>query len=388
MDETRVRRGEVAKLSGVEGDLRVESHARIVASEGNKVVVSGRAYFEGAAEIDSDFECSFLTSKNGMLRANGSIVVHEEIDVEEALYAKGSLLAREIDIGGKIYIGASLSAQSVQVGGSLDVDRELTAEEVEVGGTLRIGGEAKLNDIDVGGKAEIGGGFIGHRVEVGGTFKCTKQLKFDHIETGGTVELGGGEGNRIEVGGKLSSIGDLRCDDLEVGGVVDVEGNLSSRSVEVGGKVRVSQDMSASERLEVGGVVDVGGVLSGADLEVGGNIRASKGIFSRVAKLSGSQTKDGFKAAKIELRKGSKCTGPLVGSEVRIGKRSQVEDVYGQRIVIEDGSRIGNIYAESAEIGDECAIVSLVYTKELRQGERVDYRSPPQKVDALPAFPL
>jgi cytoskeletal protein CcmA (bactofilin family) len=389
MEEKVIRESETVKLGRVEGDMKAQDHALIQASEGSLVFVTGTAFFEGSVEVDCDFECGSLESRDGLVRVNGSLTVHEGIVVEEALYAKGNVKAKRVDVGGKLSIGMSLETQKVDVGGSLEVQGNVVAESVDVGGSFEALGELKLKDLDVGGSVEVGGGEVTGTIDVGGRFTSRKELKFDRLETGGSVELSGGKGRRIEVGAKLQSNGNLDCEEMEVGGLAVVEGNLSGRTAEIGGKIRVSGDLALTARLEVGGFAEIGGVLSGTDVEIGGILRTAKGLLSGSVEIGGSvETAQGLKATKIEIGKGASCRGILVGDVVHIGKRAQVQDVYCSRFEADGGSKLGKVYAESADIGDACVVGGLVYTKELREGERVMHLSPPQKSGSLPPFPL
>jgi predicted acyltransferase (DUF342 family) len=389
MVETLIPAGRTAKLDNLDGDLRVENRAVVQAKEGHHVMVSGKASFEGSVEVDCDFECGSLESSDGMVRINGDLVVHDDIDVEEALYTRGNLKAKKIDVGGRLVVGISLEAESTDVGGALEVQGNITADWVDVGGSFEVLGGVKLRDMDVGGTVEIGGGDVSGKIDVGGNFTSRKSLRFHRIDTGGTVELNGGEGKEIEVGGKLRSVGDLRCDEVEVGGLADVEGSLFVNEAEVGGRIRVSGDLGAVERLEVGGAAEVHGVLSGKDVDVGGTLRASKGVLSGSARIGGLvETAGGLKAAVIELGRGAKCIGPLVGGRIQIEERAHVQDVYCERLVVEKEARLGRLFVESVEIGDSCVVETLVYTKELREGTGVVHLSPPQKVENLPPFPL
>ncbi len=389
MEERVIREGETAKLGRVEGDMRAGNHALIQTSEGSLVLVTGTAFFEGSVEVDCDFECDSLQSRDGLVRVNGNLTVHEGIDVEEALYTRGNVKAKRADVGGRLSVGASLETQKVDVGGSLEVQGNVVAESVDVGGSFEAHGELKLNDLDVGGSVEVGGGEVTGTIDVGGRFISRKELRFDRLETGGSVELSGGKGKKIEVGARLQSKGDLDCEEMEVGGLAVVEGNLSGRTAEIGGKIRVSGDLALAVRLEVGGYAEIGGVLSGTDVEVGGILRVAKGLLSGSAEIGGRvETAKGLKANRIEIGKGASCTGNLVGGVVHIGKRAQVQDVYCSRLEVEGGSKLGKVYAESVDIGDACVVGGLVYTKELREGERVVHLSPPQKSESLPPFPL
>jgi len=387
--ETTIPERTTAKLGVVESDLRAGDHTLIQASEGSLVLVKGRARCEGSVEVDCDFECESLESRDGIVRVNGNLTVHEDIDVEEALYTRGNVKAHSVEVGGRLSVGISLETRTADVGGSLEVQGNVEADSIDVGGSFEVLGDVKLKDLDVGGSADVGGGEVTGRIEAGGRFTSRKELKFDRIESGGTVELTGGKGRTIEVGGRLDSHGDLSCEEIEVGGLASVEGNLSGKQAEVGGRISVSGDLALTVRLEIGGVAEIGGYLSGADVEVGGSLRAAKGVLSGTAEIGGRvETKQGLKANRIEIGKGGSCIGDLVGGTVYVGKRAQVQDVYCSELVVEGGSKLGRVFAESVDIGDNCVVGELVYTRELKEGERVVHLKPPQKVESLPPFPL
>jgi hypothetical protein len=148
-------------------------------------------------------------------------------------------------------------------------------------------------------------------------------------------------------------------------------------------------DLHLAERLEVGGMADIQGVLSGADVDVGGHLKATKGILSGRASFGGMvEAAQGFKAGVIELGREGRCVGTLVGGSVHLGRESRVQDVYCSRLVAERETRLGKVFAEDVELGDECRIEGLVYTGELSEGEGVTYATPPQKSTSLPTFPL
>jgi predicted acyltransferase (DUF342 family) len=389
MGETTIPEGTTVSLGVVEGDISAGDHTLIRASEGSLVLVKGRAFFEGGVEVDCDFECDSLESTDGIVRVNGNLTVHEDIDVEEALYTRGNVKARKVEVGGRLSVGMSLETQTADIGGSLEVQGKVTAGLVDVGGSCEVLGDVNLADLDVGGSVEVGGGEVTGKIEVGGRFAAGKELKFDRIESGGTIELCGGTGKTIEVGGRLQSKGDLSCEEIEVGGVASIEGNLSGRKAEFGGRIEVSGDLALTGRLEVGGVAEIGGTLTGADVEVGGSLRALKGVLSGRVEIGGRvETIHGLKADRIEIARDASCVGILVGSTVHLEKRAQVQDVYCSQLTVEGGSRLGKVYTETADIGDVCVIGELVYTKELREGNRVIYLKPPKKSEGLPPFPL
>ena len=65
-----------------------------------------------------------------------------------------------------------------------------------------------------------------------------------------------------------------------------------------------------------------------------------------------------------------------------------MQDVYCMDLEVDGGTRMGNVYAENVDIGDNCVVEKLVYTGRLREGERVVHRTPPEKAVKLPPFPL
>ena len=388
MEETRIRAGQPARIGTVQGDLVAENHVLIQASD-RSIRVMGRALFEGSAEVDGDFECESLKSRDGLLRVNGGLTVHEDVDVEEALYVRGNVKAKSVDVGGRLSVGISLEAQSVDVGGSVEVQGNLSGDAVDVGGSLFVLGEVMLNELDTGGSVDVGGGEVTDKIDVGGTFRSRKPIKFKEIDTGGTIELSGGKGVAVEVGGNLRSNGDVECESVEAGGTVDIVGSLAGKSVDVGGRVRVSGDLRLSEGLEVGGVAEVGGLLSGVDVEVGGRLRTAKAVLTGRARVGGVlESAQGFKTEHIELGNGSRCMGTLVAKEVNLGDNSHADDIYCLHLRVGDHSKLGRVFAETAELGDLCVVEALVYTQELRQGDMVVFRSAPQKSSGLPPFPL
>ena len=381
--------GTAAKLDRVDGELEAEDHAIIQAMNGRSVTITGSARFEGSVEVECDLECGSLESTDGIARINGSLVSHQWVDVDDALYVKGNLKSAKIEVGGRLSVGGALEAETAEVGGSLEVQGDALVGSVEVGGSFEVRGTARLKEFDVGGRVTLEGGEVTGRAEVGGTLISRKPLKFGEIDVGGTIELLGGEGESVQVGGSLRTAGGFNCRRIEVGGVLEAEGNLAGHEAEVGGTFRVTGSVALDGRLEVGGVVDVGKVLSAARLEVGGSFRAAKAVVAGGAEVGGNlETTEGLKAESVEIGTGASCYGVIVGAAVHIERSSKVQDVFCARLEAERGARMGSVFAQSVRLDDDCAVGRIVYTRELTEGSRVSHQAPSQKVDSLPPFPL
>jgi predicted acyltransferase (DUF342 family) len=412
-----IRRGSTAKLNRVDGELKVGNKARIEASNGDLVVVSQSAYFEGAGEIDCDFECDSLSVQHGgALKVNGDLVVHKLLDVVHSIDATGSIKAGEIDVGGKIKAKSIECHGRIRVGRVLEVQETIEAESVDVGGKATAGGTVKLQDLRVGEVAEVAGGAILGEIRVGGRFESSARLEFGDLQVFGMISLPDGcKGKKISTYGRLSAAGDIECGELEIKGCMDVQGNCKSERIDSGGKFVVRGSLEVSRELDAWGSTEVSGDFSGADLRIGGNFKARRAIVSDEAELVGeAETKEGLKANVILVRSGSKCKGSLVGENVEIGKsddvvsnwerkwagqrvtfrlirrETRVEDIYAKEVHLGRASRCGKVFAEVVEFEEGCIVEEISYTKEVRGPiEKAFITQPvPKKVAELPNPPL
>jgi cytoskeletal protein CcmA (bactofilin family) len=388
MEKVRLARRSTATLGRVDGDLEVEDHALLQASDRSGVVVVGKAIFEGSVEVDCSLECGSLESSSGIVRISGDLTAHGKIEADDAIYIRGNTTADKIEVGGKLSVGNSLVSNLVDVGGSLEVQGNLESASVDVGGSVDVQGELKVKQLDVGGKAEIGGGRI-EEADVGGTLVSRKPLGFGRLDVGGTIEIEGGEGDSIEVGGRLLSFKPLKCRQLKVGGTIEVDGGMSGTRVEVGGKLDVSGDLELTEDLEVGGMAVVGGTIIASRLVVGVSLRADKCIVNGSAEVGHRiETSKGMKAASLTLGSGGICRGPIVATKIDLGVAARVEDVYCSSLTADRASKLGKVWADEIHLDDDCFADSIAYTREMKEGARLRYNSPPQKVDSLPASPI
>jgi predicted acyltransferase (DUF342 family) len=416
MTDVHVVRGRTAKLERVEGDLRVGSNAKVTAENGKAVVVTGGAYFEGAAEIACDFECDSLKVERGKLAVTGDLTVRGNADVAHTLDVDGEIRAKSIDVGGKLSSKKSIFCEGpINVGGLMHVVGDLEAGPVGVGGKVDVSGGVKITDLDVGGKAEVGGGSISGRVRVGGFFASKGPLEFGEVMVYGKCTLPAGcTGQKISTFGKLSVAGALSCRQIKVGGVTEIKGDCSADNVSVNGKLGVSGSMSVSRVLELRGSAEVKGEVNGADLRVGGRFRANKVVLSNEADIVGElETEKGMKAKLVTVGSGSRCKGPVVGERIQlgtssltlanwgrtwagqsiairaIGRMTSVEDLYAKEVVLGKNSRCRRVFAEKVEVAEGCTVEQVVYTTELRGPvRRAFFARPAEKMATLPTFPL
>ena len=140
MSDYHVPRGSTAKLDRIVGELKVGSRAKIEAVSGNLVQVTGGAYFDGAAEVNCDFECDSLrVGSGGILRINGNLTVHKLLDVNHSIEVSGAIKAGQIDVGGKIR-AKTLSCTRMRVGGQVEALELLEVESINVGGKIEAPG--------------------------------------------------------------------------------------------------------------------------------------------------------------------------------------------------------------------------------------------------------
>jgi cytoskeletal protein CcmA (bactofilin family) len=412
-----IRRGSTASLDRVDGDLKIGNKARIQASNKKFVVVSGDAYFEGAAEISCSFECDSLIVKHGgTLKVRGDLIVHKLLDIAHSIGATGSIKAGEIDVGGMILSKSIQCDGLIRIGGWLKVKETLEAKSLDVGGQASVGGMVKLQDLSVGGVAEVGGGIISGKISVGGRFASNSPLEFGDIQVYGRIDLQSkSKGKKISTYGRLSAEADLDCDELELKGRTDIQGNCKSEKIESSGKFNVSGSLDASGEVETWGQTKIAGEFRCNDLRIGGSFNALRAIVGNEIELVGNaETKDGMKGNVITVRSGSKYKGVLIGNTVAIGKsndvvsnwgtkfagqsivirlvgkETSVGDVYAKEVHLGRAARCGKIFAEVVEFEEGLVADEVAYTKEIRGPiEKTFLNRPfPKKVAELPNPPL
>jgi cytoskeletal protein CcmA (bactofilin family) len=413
MSDIHVRRGETATLDRVEGNLIVGSHARIEASNGKSVVVTGGTHvegvhFEGSAEVNCNFECDSLECHRGQLKVNGNLTVHKRLRVGHSVQVTGLIKAEIIDVGGKIEAGA-INCDQIRVGGHAEIKSTFEASSVEVGGKI-VAGIVKLGDLNVGGEAEVGGGSITGHIRVGGKFLSKAPLEFGELLVYGRGFLPANcKGNKLSTFGKICVDGNMTCDQIQVSGSVEVLGDCHAERIEVGGKFEVAGSLFISDRLEGFGATEIAGNFEGTNLRVGGKFQANKIMVKEEADVSGKvETKQGLKAKQVIVRSGTQIDGPIIGERVEIGKSpdlsygawgptwltkwatmgGKAQDIYAQEVMIGAMCKVARIFADTVRLEQGCAVEQVTYTKELKADFGVAIHKPPQKVLNLPSPPF
>jgi len=404
---TKVERGKTAEVDTVEGDLTLGAGSRIRPRSQDKVVVKGVTTCEGDCEVLSGMEAGSIRGEEGRVRVQGDLLVQGSVELDEGeLIVDGLVSARDIDVGRRLSIAKDLHCTTVDIGGSLDVggDTEtervsvggsvsvqgrLKAKKLDVGGSVRVKGLVDLDELDVGGAASVGGGRIDN-VSVGGTFESIDKLSFKKLDVGGIAKIAAGEGQgKITVGGIFNVDGSLEFDALDVGGKVDIKGPIKGRDVNVGGEMGTGGNATIAGRLRVGGYAKVGGELNAGNVEVGGSLVAEICLAEDVIAGGEIRTKRGTKAKRFEIGREGKVWGPIVADEVKIGRGAEVEDVYADRLMMDEDSSAHNAYAKVACLGPGAKVSGqLLYTESIMLGEGVKVASGPKKVEKLPEAPV
>lgn len=397
-------RGGRVRLGVVEGDLHAGKRVRIDVD--GRLVVMGRARFDGDAEVLGDMECRGLegdggeVSFEGALNVTGPIRVHdgavevkgrltaEDIDVDRALRLRADATARRVEVGGLLESGPSLDATRVEVGGKFRADGRVHAQEVEVGGAADLK-EVDVERLEAGGSISVGSGSIRDRIDVGGRFTARGDLAFGDLDVGGVASLGGSaKGRSIDVGGFFRADGDLVFERFEVGGLGEIRGQAVGETVDVGGRLRVGRSLTLTGRLKVGGQITVEGELTAQEMDVGGSVSADKAVVKERAEIGGRvSTHGGLRAATIVLHRRSRALGPLVGGRVELGPRTNVEDVYGSDVRLEDGGQARRIVADSVTVEAGATVGEVVYTRSATIHPSARLGQPPRKVAQLDPFP-
>ncbi len=377
----------------IEGDYDLSAGQVLDSSGLEGIEVTGTLRCRGPGRVEGSLRCAELRVDGGDLEVRGTLTVAGEVNLHRArLEVANDLNAGEIRGDKALTVRGSLHTDEVELSGNLDVVGRTTARRVEVGGTAELRGPVELSELEVGGRVVVGGGAISERVEVGGRIDTTASLRFRALEVGGWAQLGASaEGETLEVGGTVDCTGDLTLTkSIEVGGRIRVEGTLRCPRIEVGGLLHATA--IDGEEIEVGGAAEVVGALSGRRLEVGGRLVAERvTVRERVEVGEEILTRTGLKSRLIRIEERSVVRGPLVGTDVTVGRKSVIEDVWATRVLLEERVVARNVYADRIELEEGVTISgATLYTQGLEPGsrERIRFGEPPRQVSDLPPPPL
>jgi cytoskeletal protein CcmA (bactofilin family) len=414
MPDTLVNEGATARLGRIEGDLRVGRGATISAESGDRVTISGTAYFEGPVEIDCNFECGRMRVEgkgfgpSGNVIVKGDLLAHGDLEIDASAEVRGTITAERIDVGGHLEsVGAT--SKGIRVGGHMKIKGSVKAEDVDVGGHMTVDGNVDIANLRVGGHAEVGGGSIKGDIKVRGHLRTSGKLSYGTIQVYGHLTLpAGSTGESLTAHGKVDFEGDAFCKALEVDGVANAEGDLGTGNLKVNGKLDVRGSLTAEEKIEVFGSAETKRQVECGTFVVGGRMVASSVIVSGKADVAGQvSTGQGLKAKEVAVGTGSQIDGPVVGEVVEVGKGlmsggfwanvstmhtlgrlTRVDDVYGKEVRIEKYSQAKRIYGETIRMQAGSMADEANYTKEADISEGVHLGKSPKKVDRLPAPPL
>ena len=411
MADVSVPRGASERLGRVEGRLDVANGATVRVADGNLVVVTGEARFGGNATVDCDLECERLTvERSGKLVVSGSLTVHTELDVSNAIDVGGILKAEDVDVGGRVQRTIGLLQEDE--GGRRRQGIGIAPGRAGRGrGKIEARGTLDVKELRVGGKAEIGGGAITGTINVGGKFESSSRLDFGELQVFGMCSLAAGsKGRKIAASGKLRADGDLECDEIEIAGVATVSGSCRAVHVEVRkGSCNVARSLSISGGWTYSGPAEVGGASDGESLRVSGKFSAEKAILTKDAETIGSvDTQKGLKARSVRSRTGTRCTGPIVGESVEVGVSGP-----GRQRLLSGGSGSGYRprtragwrtlrlqgrhrrrfeggaqFRGDGRTGSGCDVDEVTYIGELKVADHVTIAHPVRKVDGPKEPPL
>jgi len=414
MSDYVVKAGATARLGTVEGELRVGRNAKITAESNRKVVVTKGAYFEGPVTIDCDFECQSMRVEGrgfgpgGDVAIHGSLTVLGNADIDASAAVTGTVQAGGLDVGGHFRSG-QLTTKRLRVGGHLETVGKLEADEVDVGGHMTVPNEVKIVNLRVGGHARVGGGSISGTITVRGHFSTTKKLAFGRLQVFGNMLLpAGSSGEHLSALGKVEFEGDTSCKELEITGLAKARGDCSAENVDVKGKLDVSGSLCVTKRLQVWGMADIGRAVECETLGVGGKLTAKSVLATDRAEVAGEvKTNRGLKARSVVVGKASKVVGPIiaektdVGSDAdlgsiwglpwwqgALGRLTSVEDIHGGMVRLGGYSRAKHIYGETVVMEEGSMADWVVYTEEVRLPQKYFLAKPPVKTGKLPDPPF
>jgi len=417
MSDTVIKSNSTATLGKVEGGLRVGANAKLLPSDGRTITITEGAYFEGPVIIGGGFECQSMRVEGrgygpgGDVTVRGDLVVHGDADIVAHMDVEGRVTSGNLDVSGHLE-SRSMTSKRVRVGGHLKIHGSLEAEAVDVGGHFTVTEAVKLASLDVGGHARIAGGTITGEAKVMGHLESSMKLAYGELKVMGHIRLpAGSSGDRLSIHGNVNFEGETSCKEMRITGVAKVAGDCTTDTVEVFGRFDVAGSLRVSRGLRIFGTTTVKRQLTCEELALGGKLNAERALVGARAEITGNlQTESGLKAKSITVGKWSKVTGPLVGEEISIGEKidlemgpwshlwsgkglsigqmARVDDGDGGRVRIESYSQAKRVFAGVIQMSEGSMAEQVTYTSDLKQLGKSHLTKPPVKTAKLPTPPL
>jgi cytoskeletal protein CcmA (bactofilin family) len=289
-------------------------------------------------------------------------------------------------------------SQGAYFEGSAEVNCSLECETLKVGyrgwQPLRIDGNLTVHK-----KLEIG-----KSIEVSGTIQA------EEIDVVGNIHAQSIKCDRFNALGNASVTGNLDCDDLEISKVTKVQGNCIAKTVGVNGQLRLQGTLDSVESVVIYGLAYVSQVVKSTSLKIGGKFQALRAEIGGEIDLAGeAETTQGLLGNTVIITTGSKCTGPIVGDRVEVGKSgavladwrkswagqslklrvigkgTRVEDIYGKLVRLGASSQSNKVYSEIVEFEQGAIANQVQYTGEIRGPIQTGhFQHTPRKVTKLP----
>lgn len=400
--EETVERGKTVTISEADGDLILEGCT--VIPSGVKVVVHGTLVVRGRSTVKGSLKAEEVRGSGDLLVEGGLEASDVRLDNGASLDVKGDFRADDVDVPNSIRVGGRTEVSDMRVGGTAVLTGDAKVEDAKVGGTLEARAKLESDEVRVGGTLQVkvliscdvrvggnlrAGTIKAEDVDVGGTVEVSGGVNIGNLTVGGTAAVGGGEVEDVRVGGILRSVGELVFEEIRVGGQLTI-GSGKGEKVSIGGILEVATDMKLEDKLSVGGNAMIGGALEAGSIGVGGNLEAAKAVADDRLEIGGMlSTSAGSRAREVDISRGARVRGPIVGETVRIKENAEVEDVYADSLWAEANCSLRNIYVRRAEVGRGCKVSGrLEYTEALHLGKDITLANQPEKVPGLPNPPI
>ncbi|MGC9164962.1 MAG: hypothetical protein ACP5GU_04475 [Thermoprotei archaeon] len=392
-------------LSTVSGNLIIEEYTIIKAKDGDTVFVSGEIRIKNGAFFECNLKTEKLISESGDIEISGYLHVNDSIVIKRGnLKVNGSLTTNIIDVNGSLTVKKNFSAFSVNINGSLNVDGDMKVIEANINGKITIFGstEAKIiithDSVEFLGNVNIGtvnaeknvkirDGII-KELAIKGNLEVINKLIFDKLDVNQIAILGSATGGIINIGNKLIVNNNLTFDSMDIKGACIINGDCEGGNINISDSFNVKGNLKISGMLNVNGHVEVNGKIISNFINVNNGIKAESVIANEKINASGVIiVKKIMKASVIKLNKLCKIIGLIIGDEVIIGEKCELQDIYGGYVELGRESKARNIYARDIRLEEKCIITGdMFFTNNLVIESNVKILGKYNKVNELPKF--